>query len=320
MTAREPSRTRGVEPAHAGVRAALAALERAGVTVRERKPSDHPAEVDVWLDERDAATADEVLERLGFHLLDAPGHPAHRFYVSFREGRWLKLDAKTRPDGRAPFLDRVRPASATRVGPVVAVLGPDGAGKGSVIAALRAEIPVGTTAVYLGRRPRRGASSGTPVPSRRAGAVRESVFVLRNYLRSLRALAPGYAAAWRGHVVLCDRHPLEVLAVLPDRTPLAARLERFLARRLTPWPDAVVVLDAPAPTLFERKGEHSVEVLERWRRGYLEAFGDHARVVSTLGPLEETVAAVSAVIWEALAARRRWPCTATEAPDELRAP
>jgi thymidylate kinase len=190
------------------------------------------------------------------------------------------------------------------------VLGPDGAGKGSVVEALQLEIPVGVTTVYHGHKGRRGAGSRqAKARTRPAGSFRECAFVLRQYLRGWRALTATYAAAWLGDVVLCDRHPIEVLAVRPQRPPLAARLERLLARTLIPWPDAIVVLDAPAQILFERKGEHDVEVLERWRLGYRSSFGSRARVVSTVGPLEESVSEVSAVIWEALAARRRWVST-----------
>jgi hypothetical protein len=88
-----------------------------------------------------------------------------------------------------------------------------------------------------------------------------------------------------------------VLAVRPRRTPAGAALERFIARRLIPWPDALIVLDAPASRLLQRKGEHSLAVLERRRRAYLEVFGPRAAaIVSTDGPPEASIANALATV------------------------
>jgi thymidylate kinase len=313
-----------VEDASPLARTSLSSLDHAGVAYRVRK-SPEPSgfadvkEIDIWLARSSQEAADAALASAGLHLFEAPGHRDHRFYLGFDGRQWLKIDAKFEHPGPPRWrrsaesalaaLGRARPVAIRRLGPVVAVLGPDGAGKGSVVDALQLEIPLGVTTVYHGHKVRRGPGSRrakSRPPRRPAGSFRECAFVLRQHLRGLRAMTATYAAAWRGDIVLCDRHPIEVLAVRPQRPPLAASLERLLVRTLTPWPDAIVVLDAPAQTLFERKGEHRVEVLERWRRGYRSAFGSRANVVSTVGPLDASVAEVSAVIWEALAARRRW--------------
>lgn len=302
---------------------ALVALDEARIEYRLRKPpgldamrADEP-ELDIWLSRSSEAAADIALGRAGFHRVVAPGHAGHRFYLGFDGEFWLKVDAKLEPEGGSrgagrasgPWgaLWRARPASLRRLGPVVAILGPDGVGKGSVITVLQHRLPIGATVVYFGRLGSRRAHTASE-HDRRAGTVRECAFVFRKYLLSWRRLLVAYAAAWRGHVVLCDRHPLEVLAIQPTRAPLAARLEQVLARRLTPRPDAIVVLDAPAETIWERKAEHSVEVLNRWRSAYRSAFV-RARVVSTDAPLYDTAAGVSAVVWDALSARRRWTGT-----------
>jgi thymidylate kinase len=215
-----------------------------------------------------------------------------------------------------------------RRGPVLAILGPDGAGKGSVIAALERQLPMPVTAVYLGLgasgaiyRPAR-ARPGSPLRGwatvalgairgalRRAAAalpdvVRVSQSRLRQTLTLAARLLPAYVQAWRGDLILCDRHPLEHLALAPPLPRAVAAFERLFLGRLLPWPDAVVILDAPPAVLFARKPEHPVELLEEWRRRYREALLPRgARVVSTDRPLDETVTEVAAIAWEAVCAR-----------------
>jgi thymidylate kinase len=188
---------------------------------------------------------------------------------------------------------------------VIAVLGPDGAGKGSVVTQLKAAIPVELTVIYMGNRPA-GATSGgerrrlrtavTLLPPR----LRLAQWRHRRTLGAARRVWVAQAHAWRGDIVLCDRHPLEALALEPDTTGLAGPLGR-----LVPRPDEIVLLDAPGAVLFARKGEHTPERLDHWRRAYRSTFPD-ASVVSTAGDLTASAASVSAIVWRALAERRGW--------------
>jgi len=321
----------------------LHALERAGVrwcirNAPERVVDLPPgSDIDVIVDGADLTRADAALLSAGFRRFDAPGHSGHRFYLARDGDRWCKLDvmvdapvlsrrqrdgdlwvaapadqdahARARAAGRPALsgrarLARARPLSWRRTGPVVAVLGPDGAGKGTVIDGLVARLPVGVTVARLGTA-RSGPAPETdsqPPPSPRP--VREVVFVTRKWLRSLRRLVAAYAAAWRGHIVLCDRHPVEVLAVHPHRSPVAARWERLVLTRGLPRPDAIVVLDAPTAVLVARKPEHPAATIERWRTGYRQLPG--AVVVDTSADVDASVTAASRVVWDALATRRGW--------------
>lgn len=317
--------------------AAFRALERAGVPFTLRKGagwlSDLPAggEVDIWLPPEAVAHADEVLTGAGFRRLGAPGAGPHRFYLAFENGRWLKIDAKignpgsaTSPPGAAaatPWgraqvrrlwagLRQRRPLSLRRLGPVVALLGPDGAGKGSILAALQSEIPIAVRVAYLGWRPRRPVdrrADGNPGAEPDVSVWRECAFVLYQALRAWRRLVPGYLTAWRGDIVLLDRHPIEVLAIQPRRSAAARTLERIVFERLVPRPDVMVLLDAPGAALFARKGEQTPALLEEWRQRYRQVLVPKgAVVISTEGSVEESTAGVSEVVFLALAARRRW--------------
>ena len=264
---------------------------------------------------RDRAPTDGVLARRrlvdGLWLVseqDARSHAEHR-----AAGRREEATVAER-------LLRALPVSLARRGCVVAVLGPDGAGKGTVTAALAASLPVGVTQVYLGDRRAQTPAAAAPTAPEDGGstadaplggpvqAVREVAFLLRKLVGWTPALLRASLAARRGHVVLADRHPLDAVAVRPRRTALGGVVERFLATRVVPTPDAVVVLDAPGETLFRRKGEHSPERLEQWRQGYRERLVPRGAVlVDASGPVAGTVAQARHVVWEALAARRGWP-------------
>jgi thymidylate kinase len=296
---------------------ALRALDDAAVPYRVRKPPE-ARELDLWLSPSDLDAATRCLRPAGFFPFNARGQDAHRFFLSFDQddATWRKLDVKLEGTGRPGVLGRVGPAVARRVpvagrrlGPVVAILGPDGAGKGTVIRGLHQRCPVAVTEVYLGRKPRRPVDgpSGREAPSLASKFLPQSALLLWKAARDWRKLMLAYRKAWRGHIVLCDRHPIEVLAVRPERSKVAQRLERLIARHLIPWPDLILVLDAPPEQLLRRKREHPVETLERWRRGYAEEFGPRGAVfISTAGPREESLRHASRAVWGSLRARRGW--------------
>lgn len=290
--------------------AALAALAAAGVPLRLRRRVSGN-ELDVWLPHRDIRSTDAVLTSAGYVVIAPPAATDHRFYVKLTPAAdWIKIDAKlengTGPAARSLLPDRIGralPTSARRPGVVVAILGPDGSGKGTVIEGLRRRVPLGVRVLYLGTRSRTRAVSAQPSTRRRDGVLREVLFVMRKELRLGLALARGYAAAWAGHVVLCDRHPLEAAAIRPSRPWPAEKIEMLFAKRFIPRPDAIVVLDAPAATLRERKQEHELAVLELWRARYRETFPDGV-LVDTSRTKEEALEDVSRVIWAALTARQ----------------
>ncbi|MDQ3955223.1 MAG: hypothetical protein M3285_06715 [Actinomycetota bacterium] len=300
---------------------ALEALTRAGVDFAFRKGPRNDAElprggeVDLEMSASDLRQAEQTLAGVGFFPLRARGHFNHRFFLAFDNGRWIKIDVKTKGKPRGIGSEsgpgrvfrgvaRRIPLSLQRSGPVIALLGPDGAGKGSVGAALQERVPIATAILYFGS----GGPGRTTGPDAADPALphpaREALWHLLRVLRHWRRLTAAYLKAWRGVIVICDRHPIEVVAIRPPRR--LPKLERFLFRKLIPKPDLVIVLDAPGEALFARKREHSADVLERMRDAYRREFGETGVIVSAAGPLDETVAEVSEHVWRQLKRRRGW--------------
>lgn len=207
--------------------------------------------------------------------------------------------------------------------PTVAFIGPDGAGKTTITGMLResrivrfkylymgVDLPEGGMALPTSKLIRRFKSkrrttqdgAGRAASGRPSGGGRTS-------LRGMARLGHRLAEQWfrqglswwyqfRGYTVLYDRH--YALDFAPEITPpgpesLDRRIHNWCLRNLYPLPDLVIFLDAPGALLFARKGELTIEELERRRQGFL-ALGRRipgfVRVDATQ-PLEDVYAEVA---------------------------
>lgn len=193
----------------------------------------------------------------------------------------------------------------------VALIGPDGAGKSTIGRSVEQRLPLPARYLYMGvnleasdvmlpttrllrgfarGREARPGMAGPPDPgrysSKSGSAARRALARFRSALRTLNLMAEEWfrqAVAWsylrRGYVVLFDRHFFSDyyahdVAKNGARRPLLRRLHGLMLERLYPRPDLFLFLDAPPEVLLARKGEGTLELLERRRQEYVALQGE----------------------------------------------
>ncbi len=221
----------------------------------------------------------------------------------------------------------------------VALIGPDGAGKTTISRRLKQTLPLPVKYVYMGInlgssnvllptswlvvKIRRALgwteNRGLPMPVQRlemgtsspANAVKRGAAWLRSYLRLANLLAEEcfrHSLVWyyqrRGQVVLLDRWFFADYYTSHDtdhrRQPLDKRIHRYMLECIYPRPDLVIYLEAPAEMLFARKGEGTLEKLERQRQSYQQLRGvvKHFAVVDASQTEHVVAGEVTALIYD----------------------
>jgi thymidylate kinase len=179
---------------------------------------------------------------------------------------------------------RLRPVlfAFRRRGLTIALLAPDGAGKTTLARELTREPFLQARLIYMGTNVE-ASTVGLPTTKwlekrlHSPNGHKKVRLVLKALSFSNRLaeqwLRYGIALyhKWRGRFVIFDRYIYDAWVNSPARS-FRQRLRKWLFELGCPTPDLVLLLDAPADLLYRRKGEHTPELLERQRRGYLSLY------------------------------------------------
>ena len=232
-------------------------------------------------------------------VLERHGLDAEKLRGLAAAGDWDQLERHAVPRveprrHRAPaagIVRRLRRLGGKR-GLSVAVLGPDGAGKTTLVDALDQGLPFETRRRYMGL---------TGGWIRRAGALRVPGFVLGARLVVLWGRYLRIESDRRqGRIVLVDRYILD--GAVPSGVSLRplAQLSRRIQLRACPLPDLVLLLDASGETMHGRKGEYDPETLEVWRTAYAKLVErvPQLEVLDAEQPAEDVRRRAETLIWE----------------------
>jgi thymidylate kinase len=189
------------------------------------------------------------------------------------------------------MVGKIRQISINR-GLGVAVLGPDGAGKSTLVNGIQERFIFPVQPVYMGL---------TGGLLRYVDKLRLPFLVVpgRIFIFWCRYLIACYHQL-RGRLVVFDRYILDYSVPPPYPLNRLQKGIRWIDGHSIPLPNLVFVLDAPGELMFQRKGEYDPKTLELWRERFL-ALKDQIpelEILDTTRSIDDVIADAIARIWK----------------------
>ena len=171
--------------------------------------------------------------------------------------------AELRADRKHEGYDRqsVEMTRRPRRGLSVALLGPDGAGKSTLVEGISRTFRLPVRSIYMGLWPK-------SAPSRRRMPL-PGLSLAGMLLKVWRRYLVGLYHRLMGRLVIFDRYAYDALLTPSHLLDRRGRLYYGAIGHACPAPDLVILLDVPGSVMYERKGEHSPEELEEQRQRFL---------------------------------------------------
>jgi thymidylate kinase len=203
----------------------------------------------------------------------------------------------TRLHYRADRLTHAVASISAPAGISITIIGPDGAGKTTLAEGLRETLPIPSRYVYMG--------VWREYPWDKWLRFIPGLRLLQRMVRLRFRTLEAWFHRVRGRIVLLDRFTYDVM--LPsENLDNRGRITAWLVRKVCAEPHLVLVLNAPAELMWERKGEQGVEELERRRLSYLEMAEarDFSVIIDARQSVEDVRARAEEAVW--LRLRRHW--------------
>ena len=201
-----------------------------------------------------------------------------------------------------------------RRGIAVALLAPDGGGKSTLAKELARVDHLRARAIYMGGNVE-ASNVGLPttrwlkekVKSLDGNSNTPKNFIIKglNFINRLLEMWYRSLFGWYhrrlGRCVIFDRYIYDSF-LAPRAATMTKRFKRWLLQSGGSTPDLVFFLDAPGEVLYLRKKEHSPEVLEEQRQGYLKLKDriSNMIVVDASRSLDEVRGEVTSLIWNSM--------------------
>lgn len=217
-----------------------------------------------------------------------------------------------------------------------ALIGPDGTGKSTISKNIENSLSVSAKYIYMGinveasniilpttwiwykiKHSRgKGKKMGGPpnpknIPHLSLNPVRRFLVEIKSAMWITNLIAEEWFRqifAWLyqicGYIVIFDRHfffdYFEHHIMNAEVRTISERFHGFMLNRVFPKPDYVICLDAPAEVLFARKGEGTVELLDKRRKEYLQSSNNIKNfvVVDATKPIDDVTRDVCNLVLE----------------------